>query len=89
MTQGQDVKTTLAAVTDGDAVAGIVYVTDAQAAGAKVDTVPIPTAQNAVAKYPIAVLKATGASDLANAFIAYVLGPEGQAVLQKAGFQAP
>ena len=52
-------------MTDGDAVAGIVYVTDAQAAGAKVDTVEIPTAQNVVAKYPIAVLKATTSSDLA------------------------
>ena len=55
ITRGQDVKTTLTAVTDGDAVAGIVYVTDAQAAGAKVDTVEIPAAQNAIAKYPIAV----------------------------------
>jgi len=89
VTQGQDVKTTLAAVTDGDAVAGIVYVTDARAAGAKVDTVEIPTAQNAVAKYPIAVLKATTSSALADAFMAYVLGPEGQAVLKAAGFQAP
>ena len=89
VTQGQDVKTTLAAVTDGDAVAGIVYVTDAQAAGAKVDTVEIPTAQNAVAKYPIAVLEATTDRALANAFMAYVLGPEGQAVLQAAGFEAP
>ena len=65
------------------------YVTDALAAGSKVDSVEIPTAQNVVAKYPIAVLKATSSSDLANAFMAYVLGPEGQAVLKAAGFQPP
>lgn len=87
VTLGQDVKATTAAVAEGDAVAGIVYVTDAQAAGAKVDTVEIPTAQNAVAKYPIAVLKATTNRDLAQVFMAYVLGPEGQAVLKAAGFQ--
>lgn len=87
VTLGQDVKATTAAVTEGDAVAGIVYVTDAQAAGSTVDTVEIPTARNAVAKYPIAVLKATTSRDLANAFMAYVLGPEAQAILEAAGFQ--
>ncbi len=86
VTLGQDVKTTLAAVTEGDAVAGIVYVTDAQSAGSKVDTVEIPTAQNAIATYPIAVIEATGNSALANAFMDYVLGPQGQAVLKDAGF---
>jgi len=89
VTRGQDVKTTLAAVTDGDADAAIVYVTDARAAGAKVATVEIPTAQNAVAKYPIAVIKATKDAALAQAFMAYVLGPEAQQVLQDAGFKAP
>ena len=89
VTRGQDVKTTLAAVTDGDADAAIVYVTDAQAAGSKVATVEIPTAQNAVAKYPIAVIKATKDAALAQAFMDYVLGPEAQSVLKAAGFQAP
>ena len=88
VTLGQDAKTTLAAVADGDAVAGIVYVTDAKAS-TKVDTVEIPAAQNVVAKYPIAVLKATTSNELAKAFMEYVLGPEGQAVLKAAGFRAP
>jgi molybdate transport system substrate-binding protein len=89
VTLGQDVKTTLGAVSEGDAVAGIVYVTDAQAAGSKVDTVEIPTEQNAVARYPIAVIEATSNRALAQAFMDHVLGPEGQAVLKAAGFQAP
>jgi molybdate transport system substrate-binding protein len=89
VTRGQDVKTTLAAVTDGDADAAIVYVTDAQAVGSKVASVEIPTAQNAVARYPIAVIEATGNGALAQAFMDYVLGPEAQRVLRDAGFQAP
>ncbi len=89
VTRGQDVKTTLAAVTEGDAEAAMVYVTDAQAAGAKVETVEIPTAQNVVARYPIAVIEGTTNDALAAAFMAYVLGPEAQAVLREAGFQAP
>ena len=89
VTRGQDVKTTLNAVTTGDADAALVYVTDAQAAGAKVTTVEISTAQNAVARYPIAVLSASSSSSTAQAFVAYVLGADAQAVLKQAGFQAP
>ncbi len=89
ITRGENVKTTLTAVTDGDADAGIVYVTDGEAAGSTVSTVAIPAAQNAVAKYPIAVVKATGNEALAQAFMTYVLGPQGQAVLREAGFGAP
>jgi molybdate transport system substrate-binding protein len=89
VSRGQDVKTTLSAVTDGDADAGIVYVTDAQAAGAKVATVAIPDAQNAVASYPIAVIETVTRSAAAQAFVAYVLGPEAQAALKEAGFHAP
>jgi molybdate transport system substrate-binding protein len=89
VTRGQDVKATLAAVTDGDAEAAIVYVTDAQAAGSSVATVEIATAQNAVTRYPIAVIEGTSSAALAEAFMAYVLGPDGQAVLEEAGFGAP
>jgi molybdate transport system substrate-binding protein len=89
ITRGPDVKATLAAVTEGDAEAAIVYVTDAQAAGTKVATVDIAEADNVVAKYPIAVIKASTNQSAAQAFQDYVLGPEGQAVLQDAGFRAP
>lgn len=89
VTRGQDVKTTLGAVTDGDADAGIVYVTDAQAAGSKVTAVGIPSAHNAVASYPIAVIRAAADQALAQTFMDYVLGPEAQGVLEDYGFQAP
>ncbi|MCU1455693.1 MAG: Molybdate-binding protein [Acidimicrobiales bacterium] len=89
ITRGVDVKATLGAVSAGDADAAIVYVTDARAAGRKVASVAIPAAQNALASYPIAVLRASSHQPLAQAFEAYVMGPAGQAVLRKAGFLAP
>jgi len=89
VTRGQDVKTTLAAVTEGDAEAAIVYVTDAAAAGDKVATVEISEVVNVIAKYPVAVIEATRNETVAHAFEDYILGDEGQAVLKEAGFLAP
>ncbi len=89
ITRGQDVKTTLAAVTEGDAEAAIVYVTDATAAGDTVDTVEIPDDVNVIAGYPVAVLEASASSELAEAFEDHLLGDDGQAVLRAAGFLAP
>jgi molybdate transport system substrate-binding protein len=86
VTRGQNVKATLTAVTQGDADAGIVYVTDAKAAGSQVDTVTIPDDQNAIASYPIAMLKASKSTDAAKAYVAYVTGDQGQATLQTFGF---
>lgn len=86
VTRGQNVKATLSAVSDGDADAAIVYVTDAND---KVDTVAIPDAQNVIATYPIAVLTTSTNPATAEAFIAFVLGPRGQATLRAAGFLPP
>jgi molybdate transport system substrate-binding protein len=89
VTRGTDVRSTLAAVSEGDAVAAIVYVTDAAAAGDAVETVEIPAEQNVVADYPIAVVAGSEDRELARAFMAYVLSDEGQAVLADAGFLSP
>ncbi len=91
VTRGQNVKATLTAVAEGDAVAGIVYLTDAQAAGATVATVDIPLAQNVVATYPIASVITPDAepNEAADAFVDYVTGEEGQKVLAGAGFAPP
>lgn len=89
ITRGPDVKSVLAAVSEGDAVGGIVYVTDAAAVADRVDTVEIPEAGNVVASYPIAVVRATKHAHVAEAFEAYVLSDDGQAVLNEAGFLAP
>ncbi|HTN99380.1 MAG TPA: molybdate ABC transporter substrate-binding protein [Microthrixaceae bacterium] len=89
ITRGMDVKATLAAVIEGDAVAGIVYVTDAASAGDRVESVRIPGAQNVTASYPIGVVSESSNRSLADAFVRYVTGVKGQAVLKKFGFLAP
>lgn len=89
ITRGQNAKATVAAVADGDADAGIVYVTDVQAEGDAVTGVPIPADVNVVAVYPMAVLTDSINQPLADAFVAYVLSAPGQAALQEAGFGAP
>ena len=70
----------------GEADAGIVYTTDITAAGNKVQGVPIPAADNVIATYPIVAVKGTKSTDVAKAFIAYVLLPTGQSTLASFGF---
>jgi molybdate transport system substrate-binding protein len=89
ITRGADVKSTLRAVTTGDADAAIVYVTDAKAAGAAATTVPIPAWQNAFAIYPIAPVAASSNLDLAHAWIEYTTSAAGQKTLQSFGFLPP
>lgn len=89
VTRGQNAKATLTAVSEGDAIAGIVYVTDALAAGDAVDSVEIPAADNVITTYPIAVLTDTQNAALAGAFAAYVSSDDGQAILEERGFLPP
>ncbi len=86
VTRGQNVGATLTAVSQGDAVAGIVYLTDAVAATDAVDVVALPEDLNPIALYPIGVLMASGDTEAAEAFLAHVRGDEGQAVLADHGF---
>ena len=83
-----NVRGVVSKVTLGEADAGIVYVSDVRVAGDKTDGVTIPDAQNVLAAYPIATVKAAKNAPLANAFVAYVRSADGQQVLAKAGFEA-
>jgi molybdate transport system substrate-binding protein len=89
VTRGQNAKATLTAVSEGDAVAGIVYVTDALAAGDAVDAVEIPAEDNVTATYPVAVLTDAQDAALARAFVAFISSDDGQAILQDRGFLPP
>lgn len=89
VSQEPDVKSVLTKVETGDADAGLVYVTDVKAAGAKVQGVTFPESAKAVTNYPIAVLKNAPQADLAQKFEALVTGADGKAALQQAGFGAP
>jgi molybdate transport system substrate-binding protein len=84
-----DVKSTLAKLTLGEADAVVVYVTDVTAAGAKVQGVTIPDAENVVATYPIAVVKASKHRAAAEAFVGEIVSGSGQQALQARGFLAP
>ena len=86
VTLGQNVDVTFAAVTTGDAEAGIVYVTNAKTIGTQGVGIPIPASQNVTTSYPIAVIKTTRDAALARAWVAYVLGTTGQRVLRQASF---
>jgi molybdate transport system substrate-binding protein len=89
VTRGQDVKTTLAAVSPGDADAAVVYVSDAKTAGKTVSSVKIPDNVNVIALYPISDLNGSSNSTTANAFVKFVLSKPAQAVLRKDGFMPP
>jgi molybdate transport system substrate-binding protein len=84
-----DVKSTLSIVQQGEADAGLVYVTDVRAAGNAVHGVVIPDDVNASTEYPIATLKDAPNADVAKAFVAYVLSAAGRKVLTADGFKRP
>lgn len=82
----EDVRAVLTKVQLGEADAGIVYASDitGDIAG-DVSIIEIPEEFNVIATYPIAPV-AGGDTELAEAFINYVLGPEGQSILENHGF---
>jgi molybdate transport system substrate-binding protein len=84
-----DVKSTLAKLTEGEADAVVVYQTDVQAAGDKVQGIPIPANQNVTATYPIAALKSSKNLAAAEAFVNEIATGSGQQVLQQKGFLPP
>ncbi len=84
-----DVKSVLAQVELGNVDAGVVYVTDVMAAGAKVKGVTIPASDEASTVYPIATISNSKYQSIAQAFVAYVLSSAGQQVLAAAGFEKP
>ena len=73
----------------GEADAGFVYVTDALAAGSAVKTIDLPAEAQAVATYPIAVVKASKDATDAQLFADFVLSAPAQAMLRQAGFGPP
>jgi len=85
----EDVRSTLDKVVSGEADAGLVYATDAVAAGDDVTTIEIPGAESQLTSYFVTGLEQSEDGDLAQAWVDLVLSDEGRAALQEAGFGAP
>ncbi|MFO1540508.1 MAG: molybdate ABC transporter substrate-binding protein, partial [Chloroflexota bacterium] len=83
-----NVRTALARVGLGEADAAIVYATDI-AADPALAAVPIPDALNVVTEYAAVVPAGAAQPALAGELLAFLAGPEGQAVLADAGFLPP
>ena len=84
-----NVKSVVSKVQANEADAGLVYVTDVKAAADQVDGVTFPEAQQAVNEYPIVATKNSQHADLAKKWVEFVLGEQGRAELEKAGFDVP
>lgn len=80
------VRLVLAKVALGEADAGFVYETDA-AASDNVLAIPIPEGNNVAVEYPIGVVAEGPRAAHARAFVDFVLGESGQAILRKHGFR--
>jgi molybdate transport system substrate-binding protein len=82
-----DVRQVLAKVTLGEADAGIVYRTDAIAAGDTVATLEIPDELNVEARYPVAVVRDGPAPEGARILASWLRSDAGFAVLSRHGFE--
>ncbi len=89
VSQTTDVTQTLAEVALGQADAGFVYITDADAANGNVKVVRLPATAKPQTQDYIAVVKSSKNQAAAKAFVASVLSSEGQTKLRAAGFGRP
>lgn len=85
----EDVRATLDKVTSGEFDAGLVYASDAVAAGDDVETVPIEGAEAQETTYLMAALEQSGDADLAASWVELVTSSRGREALEDAGFTLP
>ncbi len=84
----EDNAAVVAKIVAGEGDAAIVYESDiSEAAANDVVSVEIPDDVNVIATYPIAGVEGADDADLAASFVEYVLSTDGQAALERHGFQ--
>ncbi|MFD4430905.1 molybdate ABC transporter substrate-binding protein [Nocardia sp. NPDC058497] len=88
-TRESDVKAVLTKVTLGEVDAALVYRTDVQAAGAKVEGIDFPESGKAVNDYPVAPLAKAPNAAAAAAFVEFIESDQARAVFTEAGFDNP
>jgi len=84
----QNVTAVRAKLDAGEADAGLVYATDA-IGDPDVESIVPEGAADVVNRYPIGALADASNPDAAAAFVAFVTGPRGRAILAELGFGAP
>jgi molybdate transport system substrate-binding protein len=89
VSQEEDVKGVVSKVALGEADAGFVYATDAAVAADDVTVIELPEGSQPPIEYQIAVVSSSENKEAAQAFVDEVLGPDGQAQLEAAGFVVP
>jgi molybdate transport system substrate-binding protein len=85
----EDVRATLDKVISGEADAGLVYATDAVAAGDDVATIEIPGAEEQLTSYFAATLEQSDEPALAEEWVDLLTSDIGQQALTEAGFELP
>lgn len=87
VSEEDNVRQVVSKIALGEADAGIVYVTDVTPQMAdKLLKIDIPADLNVTAAYPIAAIASSKQPELAQAFVAFVAGEKGQAILARWGF---
>jgi len=89
VTEEANVRDVLTKVTTGEVDAGLVYVSDAQAAADDVTDIEVPQADQALNSDVIAPLTDAAEPELAQAWVDLVASDEGQRVLESYGFLPP
>jgi molybdate transport system substrate-binding protein len=85
-----DVKAVVTKIALGEADAGVVYSTDVTPSVAgKLNEYPFPASVAPDIEYPIAALKNATNPRAAEAFVQYIVSPEGQSFLKARGFISP
>lgn len=88
VTRAPNARATLGAVTRGDAAAGVVYRTDARAAGDAVELVDVAGGEAVSTDYLAVVISdGPGEDSVASAFLELLLSAEGREVLEGEGFR--
>lgn len=89
VSEEEDVKGVLSKVALGEADAGFVYATDANAAGEDVRSIELPDEIQVPIRYPVAIVAATTREEQAREFVDLLLSDMGREALQDAGFGLP
>lgn len=84
-TEETDVTAVLTKVSLDEVDAGLVYVTDVRG-DISVSGVNIPATENAITRYPIAVLKGSNHQSAAQEFVAYILSAQSQQLFASQGW---